>query len=83
MQIYGLEDNLEKMKWQISPVRHCEGLTIAVRTREIRGKKMSYKMYVPSANLTRTYWMNISYSQQIVKDRDHDPEERGKKKEIV
>jgi hypothetical protein len=39
-------------------------------------------MYVPSANLARTYWMNISYSQQKVKEPDHDPDERGQK-EIV
>jgi hypothetical protein len=39
-------------------------------------------MYVPSANLARTYWMNVSYSQQKVKDRDHDPDERGQE-EIV
>lgn len=64
MQIYGPKDNLEKIKWQISAVRHCEGLTVAVRTREIGGKKMSYKMYVPSVNLVSAFWMNVSYNQQ-------------------
>jgi hypothetical protein len=60
----GMKVDLQEMGWQISPFRHCKEFTVAERTREIRGKKMSYKMYVPSVNLVRISWMNISYSLQ-------------------
>jgi extradiol dioxygenase family protein len=43
--------DLQEIRWQISPIRRCKGLTVAEGTREIRRRKMSYNMYVPSANL--------------------------------